>query len=223
MEFSSERPNELTLLKRESKTYEAIQQGVIIGLLIINGYSIEINAPSRFAIKSLQLFSINEIYFNSIAMKFGITINVSCELGYEEEMKEKGEMDEKTKKRVIKNTKRRRDINKSAITFNTMVQMVENIGYKITKRSIKSAKKTIQMIKIKEIGIGEEWKMKEERIQEIGSLINQYIKGLITGTGKTIILRNDDQYINSLFIINTEEENKWMNISESTSHEVFLL
>ncbi|EDR25492.1 hypothetical protein EDI_273500 [Entamoeba dispar SAW760] len=156
-------------------------------------------------------------------MKFGITINVSCELGYEEEMKEKGEMDEKTKKRVIKNTKRRRDINKSAITFNTMVQMVENIGYKITKRSIKSAKKTIQMIKIKEIGIGEEWKMKEERIQEIGSLINQYIKGLITGTGKTIILRNDDQYINSLFIINTEEENKWMNISESTSHEVFLL
>ncbi|GAB1219214.1 hypothetical protein ENUP19_0018G0048 [Entamoeba nuttalli] len=223
MDFASEHPNELALIKRESKTYEAIQQGVIIGLLIINGYSIEINPPSRFATKSLQLFTVNEIYLHSVAMNFGVTINVSCELEYEEEMRGKGEMDENTRKRVVKSTKRRRDINKSAITFNTMVKMVEGIGYNITKRSIKSAKKTIQMIKIKEIGIGEEWKMKEETIQEIGSLINQYIKNIIIRTGKAIILSTNDPYINSLFIINNEEKNKWMDITESTSHEMSYL
>ncbi|EMD43268.1 Hypothetical protein EHI5A_204610 [Entamoeba histolytica KU27] len=104
-----------------------------------------------------------------------------------------------------------------------MVKMVEDIGYNITKRSIKSAKKTVQMIKIKEIGIGEEWKMKEETIQEIGSLINQYIKNIIIRTGKAIILSTNDPYINSLFIINNEEKNKWMDITESTSHEMSYL
>ncbi|ELP85921.1 hypothetical protein EIN_135050 [Entamoeba invadens IP1] len=200
--------------QKESKSYEAIQQGILISLLVANGVSIELNCPSRFASKTMQLFVIRDVYINNISIDFGRRVEEECQKQYELDSREMGVKSiGKSQDKLVKNLKRRRDLNKAALSFNSIFNLVQNYGYTFDLKQVKGSKKTLQMIKIKNINFnGMVW-MNEDEIIRRGTLVNQYITSLCRrGTSSLTFEGYDPQ----LYQILTSQENKQDNYSQET-------
>ncbi|KAL7722627.1 Uncharacterized protein QTN25_000240 [Entamoeba marina] len=167
--MSKNQLKEMTQIKRESKSFEAIQQAFLISLLNVNGFSFSIKKPERFAVKTLQYFTISEVYNNQFPLEFGLKIEEYCSKQYE------SEQHENMTKNEIKSCKRRKDINRAALSMNTLVQYCESLGFKFKRKQIKGAKTTLQMVKIQSISYGDVLVADTNSINEIGATANNII------------------------------------------------
>ncbi|EKE38590.1 hypothetical protein ENUP19_0388G0013 [Entamoeba nuttalli] len=161
--------DEMNEVKRESKSFEGVQQGVLLALLNSIGFSFEFRRPERFAIKTVQYLVINNVYFNEKKLDFGSVIDEYCDKQYASEIKKDMSSNQ------IKTIKRRRDLNRAALTFNWLVGYAEQNGYTVHKRSTKSSKKTLQMEKINEISLNGQTIITQTQMNHIGKQMNQYI------------------------------------------------
>ena len=112
-----------TQLKRESKSFEAIQQGTVLALLNTFGFGFEFKRPERIAEKTLQFLIIVEVFYNGKPLEFGRKIDIYCDEQFQ------AEIDEKMSINQIKSLKRRRDLNRAALSFNWLIEYVQQFGY----------------------------------------------------------------------------------------------
>ncbi|EDR21736.1 hypothetical protein EDI_042410 [Entamoeba dispar SAW760] len=77
----------LTEIKRQSKSFEALQQGMLFALLSNYGYGFRLKRPERMAKKTLQYLTINEVYYNGLPLRFGYSIEDFCERKYQMEQR----------------------------------------------------------------------------------------------------------------------------------------
>ncbi|ELP93773.1 hypothetical protein EIN_175600 [Entamoeba invadens IP1] len=175
---------ELTLLKRESKSFEAIQQGAVLSLLIMNGVEIEIACPSRFASKAMQLFVVNDVITNNTRLGFGNMVEAQCTAQFANDSQEmKSGTD---KKKLLKNIKRRKELNRAALSFNSLLALAENFGYVFELKQVKSAKKTLQMSKVRSVRIGNSVILDESNLYSVGVAMNKYVASLC-GKGTSVV------------------------------------
>lgn len=210
----------MTMVKRESKSYEAIQQSVLLGILIQHGFGVEITVPLRIASKSLHFFQVKEIYCNNNPIKFGEIIDTHCNRQYAEEMKQTAFMTTREEyKRLVKNIKRRKEINHAALSFNTICGLVEDMKYVIDEKQVKAAKMTIQMKKIKTITKPNGEIIDEDMIYSIGKEINEYLTQLSTmndgNSVKSFILFPNDLKIQMVMNQTKENQNNSFNSMNS--------
>ncbi|KAL7717215.1 Uncharacterized protein QTN25_005484 [Entamoeba marina] len=158
-----------TEVKRESKSFEALQQGALVALLSSIGFSFEFKRPERIAAKTSQYITINEVYFNNKPLQFGKTIEGYCQKQFLSEYHSGMSVNE------LKTIKRRKDLNRSALSLKWLIQYVEQFGHSVKRRSIKSAKKTLQMEKVHEVYYDNTLLYTKESIIEIGRQIHCYI------------------------------------------------
>ncbi|ELP89479.1 hypothetical protein EIN_391340 [Entamoeba invadens IP1] len=167
---------ELTLIKRESKSYEAIQQAGVIALLVSNGVTFQLNSPIRFAPIAMQLFVVNDVIIDGESLNFGKMVEEQCNQRFSADSTELENVEDK--KKLLKNIKRRKELNRAALSFNSLVSIAESFGYHFELKLIKSAKKTLQMTKIKSVFKEGRIFLDEKAFTEIGNATNKYITSL---------------------------------------------
>ena len=207
----------LTLVKRESKSFESIQLCTMIGLMVLNGFGVEIHVPLRIASKSLHLFQVKEIYCNNNPINFGEIIEIHCTKQYNEEIKQTVfATSEEEVKRLIKNIKRRKEINLASLAFNTICGLVEEMGYAIEEKQTKTSKMTIQMKKVKRILKPNGEIIDYDKVYHIGKEINDYLCRLSESHSKngikSFVLLPNDQFINELFNFGANTSNQSMSM-----------
>ncbi|ELP92656.1 hypothetical protein EIN_369780 [Entamoeba invadens IP1] len=153
----------LKQLKRESKSFEASQQAFLIALLNINGYGIRVKRPERRSQKTLQLLLIDQITCEDGIIPFEQEIDDQSAMHAKYELEKFGYTDLQPKdidaigtvcgngrydQEKLKQVKRHRDANRSALGFSYLLRMAEGIGYNFKRRSTKPAKLTVKMEKI---------------------------------------------------------------------------
>ncbi|EDR25269.1 hypothetical protein EDI_034420 [Entamoeba dispar SAW760] len=192
--------DEMNEVKRESKSFEGVQQGVLLALLNSIGFSFEFRRPERFAIKTIQYLVINDVYFNEKKLEFGSVIDEYCDKQYASEIKKDMSSNQ------IKTIKRRRDLNRAALTFNWLVEYAEQNGYTIHKRSTKSSKKTLQMEKINEISLNGQTIITQTQMNHIGKQMNQYVVSQFVKEEKSSTLPAFHPFSISLLQINQKNK-----------------
>lgn len=180
--------DELTVIKRESKSFEAVQQCLFIAILNTHGFGFLIKRPERMAVKTLQLLTINEMYCNDCALDFGSTIERYCEEKYSVEIRNI------TETNAIKTIKRRRDLNRSALSFSWLLQYAHELGCVIKKRPTKKARKTLKLEKVHEV-IFDEKTITKADMYRIGTFVNKYITSLFTKSDKEVLFHANDKTI----------------------------
>ena len=200
-------------VKRESLSFESIQQSVLIYLLCKEGYSFTFRRPERVAVKTLQYFSIVDVMNKQSTCHLGTAIDNVCNTQYD------AEYNENMKPNEVKSLKRRRDLNKSSLAMNYLVEECTKMGYFFDKRATKSAKKTVQMPRITTIFRDRSKVYDIDQISQLGSIVNHYIISL-RSNDKLIVLNSAPliQYVN--YTIQNQcksEQTPYENASQSTN------
>ena len=205
----------LTLLKRESKNYESFQEGILIAYLNTQGYSFALKRPERTAEKTFQYLTINELYYKETALSFGSKINEFCEKQF------LNDMSPDLSHSQFKIVKRRKDLNRTALSFSWLIKYAEHHGVSFTKRKTKIAKKTVQLEKIIGMIIPEKKKeYKREQIEVIGKDVQQHIGSLFDKNEKELIVPAYYEYFANVFDKNyerSENDNGNKNMNENCS------
>ncbi|BFU20674.1 hypothetical protein EHI8A_017930 [Entamoeba histolytica HM-1:IMSS-B] len=210
-----------TEIKRESKSFEAVQQAVLIALLNYLGYSIEIKHPERLAAKTVQFLIVTELFYEGKSLNFGEEIEEICSKRYE------GERSAAPNIKKIRQTRRHKDINRAALTFNRLLQLVEKHGYKVKRRYTKSSFKTLRMEKITDILLNEKIIIDTVQINNIGRAVNSVItKTFKKGPYKTTMIEVRNEVLMSIlqqvpYFKNTIplKENQKLGIPETISFD----
>ena len=203
-----------TELKRDSKSFEAIQQSVIIAILVRHGFSFEFKKPERFSEKSRQFIMINEVYCNGNPLNFGAKIMEYCDSRFNMEYSEGMTYNQ------MKLISRHKDINKYALMFNWLLSYAEKIGYTFKKRATKVSNKTLQMKKIYEIEIEKKvedndvekmvkMSMKKNDIYELGCKVNEYIVNKLKVNNLYVSSKEKEivDMTNAFYVANLENDN----------------
>lgn len=177
-----------TNVKRESKSFEAIQQGTVIALLNTYGFGFEFKRPERIAEKTIQFLIIEEVFYNGKPLDFGKKITQYCDEQFQ------AELDERMTVNQVKSLKRRRDLNRAALSFNWLIEYVQQFGYLTERRSTKSAKKTLQMEKINKLYKRNGYYLTQSEILAIGKEVNAYIISQFVKHEKTTKLKEHDAF-----------------------------
>lgn len=177
-----------TNVKRESKSFEAIQQGTVIALLNTYGFGFEFKRPERIAEKTIQFLIVEEVFYNGKPLDFGKKITQYCDEQFQ------AELDERMSINQIKSLKRRRDLNRAALSFNWLIEYVQQFGYVTERRSTKSAKKTLQMEKINKIYKRNGYYLTQTEILAIGKEMNSYIISQFVKHEKTAKIKENDTF-----------------------------
>ena len=193
--------DEMNEIKRESKSFEGIQQGVLIALLNVLGFSFEFKRPERYALKTTQYLVIKNIFFNGKKLDFGNTIEIFCEQKY------KNEIEEEMSSNQMKTIKRRKDLNRAALSFNWLVDYCEQNGFTLAKRSTKTSKKTLQMEKVNEIAYDENIIISQQQMTEVGKQMNHYIISQFVKEEKTSVLPSFHPF-STYLVTSTNEKNQ---------------
>ncbi|GAT93904.1 hypothetical protein CL6EHI_118390 [Entamoeba histolytica] len=154
-----------TQIKRESKSFEAIQQGSVIAVLNTLG------------------FVITEVFFKGQPLCFGKKIDKYVDEQFQTEIVADMSLNQ------IKSLKRRRDLNRAALSFNWLVEYLEQLGYTVERRPTKSAKKTLQMEKVSKISEKNGYIITLTEMQTIGKEVNSYVISQFIKLEKTTVLR----------------------------------
>ncbi|ELP92134.1 hypothetical protein EIN_380910 [Entamoeba invadens IP1] len=179
-----------TEVKRESKSFEAVQQAVLIALLNYLGYSIEIKHPERLAAKTIQFLIVNELFYDGKSLGFGEDIESVCNERYE------GEKNTAPNAKKVRQTRRHKDINRSALTFNRLLKLVEDHGYTVKRRYTKSSFKTFRMEKITDILLNDKIIIDTAQMNDIGKSVNTVItKTFKKGPYKTTLIEVKNEVI----------------------------
>ncbi|KAL7715056.1 Uncharacterized protein QTN25_007513 [Entamoeba marina] len=174
-------PASLCELKRLSKTFEAIQQSLVLALLNINGFGFKVRKPERRSQKPYNLYG-DDSYESEIS--------TFCTNFVTKELKESNyttvnpsDIDSVsgiTRVAVggvlidrLKQIKRHKDANRSALSFNLLLDRATKLGYTFKTRSTKPTKFTKKMSKI--CGVTGNIQFSLNEINEIGKQVNTLI------------------------------------------------
>ncbi|ELP93540.1 hypothetical protein EIN_061050 [Entamoeba invadens IP1] len=173
----------MTEMKRESKSFEAIQQGMVFVVLSSFGYSFELKRPERMAEKTFQYLTILEVFKDGVPLNFGTAIDDFCQKQYEMEF------DPKMSKGTLKIVKRRKDLNRTALSFSWMLQYCEQSGVLVNKRKTKLAKKTVQLEKVTSITFpSKNLLFEKSQIDEIGTAAHKHLCSLFNKKEKSLVV-----------------------------------
>ncbi|EKE38864.1 hypothetical protein ENU1_149690 [Entamoeba nuttalli P19] len=199
-------------LKRSSKTFEAIQQALILSILNINGYGFKIKKPERRSQKTLQLMLVEEIYEKDSIILLEENINATCNEIVKKELEENGcielepsdidgtssiaQLASKYDSEKLKQIKRHKNANKIALTFKELLQMSEKLGYKFKYRTTKPAKMTKKLEKISSVYGKVNLTLSD--INEIGKKVNESIYKRFNKESFSIIIPPHDLIIEKI-------------------------
>lgn len=187
------RKETLTQLKRESKSYESFQEGMLLALLNMYGYSFSLKRPERMAEKTYQYITIVELFYKENPLRFGEQINDFCEKQF------LADKTEDLTSSQLKIVKRRKDLNRTALSFSWLIKFAEHHGAVFEKRKTKVAKKTVQLEKITALTIPQMKKtFKKEHIEQIGKDIQQHLCSLFSKEEKILVVPAHYHYFESL-------------------------
>ena len=154
---------------------------------------------------------VNDLFYENTSLNFGDEIEKICNDRYEGEKN-----DAKTLKKV-RQTRRHKDINKAALTFNNLLKILERHGFELKKRYTKSSYKTLRMDKITDVLFEEKIIVDSKQIVSIGKMINSVIvKTFKKGPYKTTMIEGRNPVIINILkqlpMFNTLEmmERKWV-------------
>ncbi|BFU22134.1 hypothetical protein EHI8A_014660 [Entamoeba histolytica HM-1:IMSS-B] len=201
---------ELNEIKRHSKSYEAIQQSAVIALMNSIGFTFEFRRPERAALKTIQYFYIQQLFYFDEKVDFEYSIDKFCEDQLAIELQAAHQSACK------KTLKRRKDLNRAALTFNYLIKLLESLGYFVSTRPTKSSKKTLQMLKVVDIRLGNELLLNKESVDIIGKEINKYILSLFTKNERNLTLKKFDAKCNEVILFNNSfTKEKIINVSNT--------
>ncbi|ELP84621.1 hypothetical protein EIN_172660 [Entamoeba invadens IP1] len=201
-------------LKRCSKSFEAMQQAFVLALLNINGVGFKVKRPERRSQKTLQLFLIEELKTPMDgAIPFEKELDAFCSSFVVKELKEsnythltpsdvdsiasitRAAVDGISLER-LKQIKRHRDANKTATSFNWIMERCEQLGYEFKKRSTKPAKYTKKMNKI--CAVGGKTTMTLVEISEIGKRINELVYQRFDKASAVVEVKGNDEDVSKI-------------------------
>lgn len=161
-------------LKQESKSWEAIQQSILIFLLTKKGYRITIERPDKFAHLSKHFFIISNVEREDKKMKFTEIIQQKSE----EMMSNFVNIEQKQLKRHL-------DKSKSSLCVNLLIEICMKHHFDFTIRGTRSSIYTIKMQKFNEILFKNKILFSKNDILKLGSKVNDVLRELcIEACGK---------------------------------------
>ena len=167
---------DIQLIKKDRISFKASQQSFVLGLLVINGFSISVIKPPNGIKKELYYFNIKEIIVKDQPLHFFETIETNNLMKYTDEMNVKEFENQNERKKYVKMIQRRKERNRDALSFNFLVLLLEGIGYDIDCKIIeRSHSVSLSMNSIKCIRKGNTILFTQNDILEIGQMINKYI------------------------------------------------
>ncbi|EDR24831.1 hypothetical protein EDI_100410 [Entamoeba dispar SAW760] len=224
-------------LKRSSKTFEAIQQALILSILNVNGYGFKIKKPERRSQKTLQLMLVEELYEKGSTILLEENINATCNEIVKKELEENGcielepsdidgsssiaQLASKYDSEKLKQIKRHKNANKIALTFKELLQMSEKLGYKFKYRTTKPAKMTKKLEKIS--SVYGKVNLTLSNINEIGKRVNESIYERFNKESVSIIIPSHDFIIEKIWdkvIENNKKFDHQIEISTSQIKEI---
>ncbi|KAL7718705.1 Uncharacterized protein QTN25_004067 [Entamoeba marina] len=222
-------------LKRCSKSYEAIQQAVVLGLLNMSGFGFRVRRPERRSQKTLQLMIIEELLCGNVVVDFDKELNKRCSDYVDRELKEANYKDlsmanvesmsaiskvAKTSKDLekLKQIKRHKDANKAALSFNELIEKANSLGYYFKKRSTKPAKLTLKMMKIS--SVSGNIKLDVPSINHIGKSINLNVFNRFGKENSSVLVPAKDPEIITIFEGMTHSTNDVSTIQKGNSTDI---
>ena len=153
-------------LKRQSKSWEAFQQSVLMGILVKQGYTFHIIVPEKYSNKVSHLFKIQSIEKNGTIIQIEELIRNECEKLYQLESSKISDSSQ---------IKRHMDKNRVSIGLNTLLKEVQQLGYTVKKRGTRGSQYTVIAEKFSEISFDEKVVYDKNTIRKIGKLINDHL------------------------------------------------
>ena len=215
----------LKVLKRASKSYEALQQGFILSLLNTHNYGITFKKPERRSVKTIQSLVVKTLILpNGFCFEYEAELEKHCNRLAEDELRQAKyyalsahniESIAEINKIIndgydiekLKQIKRHREANRNSIAFNWLVKYAEDIGYNFGRRSSKPAQYTTKMMKITSM-LGEDSKveMNQDVIEYIGIKFNQYVFKQFEKEENELTIKGNDSFVYEL--VNNHDEVK---------------
>ncbi|ELP84453.1 hypothetical protein EIN_168080 [Entamoeba invadens IP1] len=158
--------------KHKSKTFEALQQSTLIGLMNTIGFSFQLRRPERKANKTLQFFYVMETFYYCNRLSFETKISTYCDSRLEDDLLKLSKTNESYN---LKTIKRRRELSRASMSFNLLVETLENIGFEFITKEGKKSLKTVKMIKIEKILYNNEIIFDKQQIKDIGEKVNKIV------------------------------------------------
>lgn len=154
-------------LKQESKSWEAIQQSILIYLLTKQGYVVTIERPDKFAHLSKHFFVISTLRLGTQVINLSEKITSMCA----------SSLKPNAKSCQQKQLKRHCDKSRCSLSVNLLIEIAQHCGFGFTTRGTRSSIYTIKMVKFSEITHNGSSMYKKDDIFEIGGKVNDILRG----------------------------------------------
>ncbi|ELP90732.1 hypothetical protein EIN_025610 [Entamoeba invadens IP1] len=165
-------------LKQESKSWEAIQQSLLIYLLIENGYSITIERPDKFAHLSKHFFVVTNVRKGFVDINFAEEVSCTCQ-----SMLKKDATTDQSKQ-----LKRHFDKSRASLCVNMLIDLTQKYGYDFTIRGTRSSIYTIKMEKFCEISKNGKVLYAKDDIARVGGKVNDSLREIcIDASGRQTV------------------------------------
>ena len=178
-EMNTKQNNHLSLVKKSQKEV-VLQQSILIGILISNGYSVEVLMPRMVPIGYKQ-FMISSIKLNSESVGIVESVNTIVDQKYQEELEEiqlsmkQNENETAKYTKEVNNLGERKKWNRNALITNGMIELIKQMGYEVKERKIKKSSKRMELKRISLISKnGNEW-IDDDFIESIGEEVYKYL------------------------------------------------
>lgn len=180
-------------LKQESKSWEAVQQSILIYLLTEKGYIITIERPDKFAHLSKHFFIVTSLRNNRSSIDLTEKISSLC-----------AQLMKPTAKQCHqKQLKRHCDKSRCSLSVNLLIEIAQSCGYSFTTRGTRSSIYTIKMQKFSEILKDGKTLFKKDDILALGSQVNDKLREVcIESSGKPTV----DIYFEQFYSIANKKE-----------------
>ncbi|ELP92996.1 hypothetical protein EIN_051610 [Entamoeba invadens IP1] len=178
-------------LKRQSKSWEAFQQSVLMGILVKEGYTFDISVPEKYSNKVSHLFKI--VSMEKAGQVFQI----------EEMIKEECQRLASAESKIIADVsqlKRHSDKNRVSIGLNILLKKAQEHGYDVKKRGTRGSKFTVIAHKFSEIYFNHKVFYDKAAIRSMGKQINDFLlkkcKSSVDRKGILVFSTDDLRLIN---------------------------
>ncbi|KAL7713025.1 TATA-binding protein-associated phosphoprotein [Entamoeba marina] len=153
-------------LKRQSKSWEAFQQSVLMGILARNGYVFKVSIPEKYSNKVSHLFKIISMERGGIVNKMDEYIRCECKKLCDRESQTVSD---------VTQLKRHSDKNRISMGLNILLKEAEAHGYSVRRRGTRGSKYTVIAEKFTEIYYKDTIWFDKSNIRVVGKLINDYL------------------------------------------------
>lgn len=153
----------------QTKSYQAVQQSAIIGLLNLSGFSFEFRRPERKAIKSCNCLDVIKMEYGQTVIVVDEPIQRLCDAFYDDDIR--SDMKGSSNQTLT----RRRNINKIAMVLNTLISWVKECGYTVHTKALRSARTTVQINTITDVCFKRKVLMDSNYIHYVGVTVNNYL------------------------------------------------